>query len=227
MSTVLVIAAHPDDEILGVGATIAKHIKNGDIAYALILGEGQTSRTETRQETAQSVVDSLHEDSIKASKVIGYKDIFFENFPDNRFDHVDLLDIVKSVEKYVKELKPDIIYTHHAGDLNVDHVYTNKAVMTGTRPVNGCCVKEIYCFETVSSTEWNFGYGDDAFAPDTFVDVEDTFNTKIEAMKLYQSELGEYPHPRSLKNLELVAQRWGAVTGLNYVEAFETMRVIK
>ena len=227
MSTILVIAAHPDDEILGVGATIAKHIKNGDEAYAVILGEGQTSRTETREETDQSVVASLHEDSVKASKVIGYKDIFFENFPDNRFDQVDLLDVVKAVEKYVKMLKPDIIYTHHGGDLNVDHQYTYKAVMTGTRPVNNCCVKEIYCFETVSSTEWNFGYGDNAFAPDTFVDVEDTFSKKIDAMKFYKSELGEFPHPRSLENLEIVAKRWGAVTGLNYVEAFETMRVIR
>lgn len=227
MSTVLVIAAHPDDEILGVGATIARHIKNGDEAYALILGEGQTSRTEKREETDQSVVNSLHNDTIRASKIIGYKDVFFENFPDNRFDQVDLLDIVKAVEKYIAKIKPDIIYTHHAGDLNVDHVYTNRAVMTGTRPVNNYCVREIYCFETVSSTEWNFAYGDNAFCPDYFVNVDDTFESKIEAMKCYETELGEFPHPRSLENLEIVAKRWGSVIGLKYVEAFETMRVIR
>lgn len=227
MSTILVVAAHPDDELLGVGATIAKHIKNGDEAYALILGEGQTSRTNTREETDQSVVADLHKDSVAASKVIGFKDIFFENFPDNRFDQVDLLDIVKTVEKYVAKIKPDIIYTHHRGDLNVDHQYTCRAVMTGTRPVNNCCVKEIYCFETVSSTEWNFSYGDEAFTPDTFVDVEDTFEVKIEAMKHYKSELCEFPHPRSLENLEICAKRWGAVTGKKYVEAFETLRVIR
>ncbi len=227
MSTILVIAAHPDDEILGVGATVAKHVKAGDIAYALILGEGQTSRTNTREETSQSVVDELHKDSVNASKVVGYKDIFFENIPDNRFDQVDLLDIVKVVEKYVNDIKPDIIYTHHAGDLNIDHQLTCRAVMTGTRPVNDYCVKEIYCFETVSSTEWNFAYGDNTFTPDTFVDVEDTFEAKIESMKFYKSELGEFPHPRSLENLEVTAKRWGAVVGKNYVEAFETMRVIR
>lgn len=227
MSTILVVAAHPDDEILGVGATIAKHIKNGDVAYALILGEGQTSRTETREETDQEAVRCLHEDSVRASKIIGYKDIFFENFPDNRFDRVDLLDIVKVVEKYIQSIKPDIIYTHHAGDLNIDHVYTNRAVMTGTRPVNDYCVKEIYCFETMSSTEWNFLGGDMAFCPDTFVDVEETFEKKIEAMKCYKSELGDFPHPRSLENLKIYAKRWGSVTGCNFVEAFETLRVIR
>lgn len=227
MSTILVIAAHPDDEILGVGATIAKHIKNGDEAYALILGEGQTSRKDRREETSQSVVEELHKDSVNASKVIGYKDIFFEYFPDNRFDQVPLLDIVKAIEKYIKQIKPDIIYTHHKGDLNVDHQYTCRAVMTGTRPVNGCCVKEIYCFETVSSTEWNFSYGDDAFTPDTFVDIENTLDVKLEAMKMYTSELCELPHPRSLGNLEIVASRWGTVVGKKYVEAFETLRVIR
>lgn len=227
MKKILVVAAHPDDEILGVGATVAKHIKNGDEAYALILGEGQTSRTNTREETDQSVVDELHKDSVEASKAIGFKDIYFADFPDNRFDSVALLDIVKVVEEYIKKIKPDIIYTHHGGDLNVDHNYTNRAVMTATRPVNGCPVKEIYCFETMSSTEWNFNYGDDAFCPNTFVDVEDTFNIKIEAMKHYKSELCEFPHPRSLKNMEIIAQKWGATCGLNYVEAFETLRVIR
>ncbi len=227
MSKILVVAAHPDDEILGVGATIAKHVKNGDEAYAVILGEGQTSRTDKREETDQSVVAALHEDSVKSAKIIGYKEIYFENFPDNRFDQVDLLDVVKAVEKYVKKIKPDVIYTHHGGDLNVDHQYTYKAVLTGTRPVGAYPVKEIYCFETFSSTEWNFAYGDNTFRPDTFVNVEDTFKQKLDAMACYKSELGEFPHPRSLENLEICAKRWGGVTGLNLVEAFETVRVIK
>lgn len=227
MSTILVIAAHPDDEVLGVGATIAKHVKHGDVAYALILGEGQTSRTQTRCETDPSVVNDLHEDSKKSAKIIGYKDIYFENLPDNRFDHVDLLDIVKIVEKYVKQIKPDIIYTHHGGDLNIDHQYTYKAVMTGTRPVNDCCVKEIYCFETVSSTEWNFSYGEETFMPNVFVDVENTIDIKMKAMECYVTELADFPHPRSLENLRICAKHWGTVAGLSEVEAFEVMRIIK
>lgn len=227
MSTILVVAAHPDDEILGVGATIVKHIKKGDKAYALVLGEGQTSRTDKRSGTDASVVEALHSDSERAAAIIGFEKLYLENLPDNRFDEWDLLDVVKVVEKYVKEIKPDIIYTHHGGDLNVDHQYTYKAVMTATRPVNNCPVKEIYCFETVSSTEWNFAYGDDAFKPNVFVDVTDTFDVKLEAMKEYKSELAEFPHPRSLENLSLCAKRWGGVTGCQYVEAFEVMRVIK
>lgn len=227
MSTILVIAAHPDDEILGVGATIAKCIENGDEAYALILGEGQTSRTEKREDTQKSVVESLHKDSLAACKEIGFRGVFFADLPDNRFDSVALLDVVKIVEKHVREIRPDVVYTHHGGDLNIDHQYTYRAVVTGTRPVNDYYVKEIYGFETVSSTEWNFSNREASFCPNVFVDVGDSFSKKLDAMKHYTSELCEFPHPRSLENLELCAKRWGSVVGKNYVEAFETVRIIR
>lgn len=227
MSVILVVAAHPDDEILGVGATIARRVAEGDQAFALILGEGQTSRWENRGEADCEVVSALHQDAIASSKIIGYTNIYFENLPDNRFDSVDLLDVIKLVEKYVKMIRPNVIYTHHANDLNIDHRVTCEAVLTATRPIGDYTVKEIYEFETVSSTEWNFGNRGTAFYPNVFVDVSDYFGIKYEAMEQYKSELCEFPHPRSLKMLEAVARRWGGVVGKELAEAFELVRSVK
>lgn len=225
---ILVVAAHPDDELLGVGGTIAKHVETGDTVYALILGEGQTSRFDRREDAGTQIVEELHGNTLEADRQVGIKETYFENFPDNRFDSVALLDIVKAVEKRVRELQPEIIYTHHRGDLNVDHQMTYKAVLTATRPMEDCPVKEIYAFETVSSTEWNFAYGDDQFAPDMFVRLtEEQFGKKLDGMKKYETELCEYPHPRSLEMLRAVAKRWGGVVGAEYVEAFETVRIVR
>ena len=160
--------------------------------------------------------------------MLGIRQVFFEDFPDNRFDSVALLDIVKAVERRVRELAPQIVYTHHAGDLNVDHQRTYQAVLTATRPMEGQPVKEIYAFETVSSTEWNFAYGDAQFSPNVFVKLTNgQFIKKREAMEAYQTELCRYPHPRSLEMLEAVARRWGGVSGGYYVEAFEAVRILR
>ena len=226
MNKILVIAAHPDDEVLGVGATVARHVKQGDKAACLILGEGQTSRFDQRDLAEQSCVEELHKDTLLSAKVLGYHSVDFADLPDNRFDHVDLLDVVKVIEQKIKEFSPNIIYTHYAGDLNIDHQITFRAVLTATRPVNGCPVKEIYAFETLSSTEWNFSSDIRGFRPNVFVDVEDYFIYKAEAMQHYKTELNEFPHPRSIKAMEILAQKWGSVVGRNYIEAFELVRRI-
>jgi len=226
MNNILVIAAHPDDEILGLGGTIRKHIINGDIATCLILGEGMTSRSDKREDTKKEQIDKLHNDTLESAKIIGYKEVFFSNLPDNRFDSVPLLDIIKEVEYYINKIKPNIIYTHHYGDLNIDHRKTFEAVLTACRPVGQYNVKEIYCFETPSSTEWNFNYENNSFKPNVFIDIEDTIEDKLKAMSCYQTELGEYPHPRSLKALKIIAKRWGTVVGKKYVEAFELIRKV-
>ncbi len=225
MSRILVVAAHPDDEILGVGGTVAKHTDKGDYVECLILGEGQTSRWDNRENVDRTVIDELHKDTWESAKIIGYKKVQFADFPDNRFDSVDLLDIVKVIEKIIFEFQPDVIYTHHSGDLNIDHQRTFQAVMTGTRTVNSYPVKELYTFETLSSTEWNFEKKDN-FRPNVYIDIESYLMKKIEAMSKYKSELCEYPHPRSLEGIKLLAEYRGMTVGKNYVEAFELIRKI-
>jgi LmbE family N-acetylglucosaminyl deacetylase len=131
------------------------------------------------------------------------------------------------LEKYLKKLKPEIIYTHHHGDRNIDHRISFDAVLTACRPVGDYSVKEIYAFETPSSTEWGFSSTNGIFYPNLFEDITDTIDNKLQAMSYYTSELNDFPHPRSLKALEIIAQRWGTVIGKSYAEAFEVIRCIR
>ena len=222
---ILIIAAHPDDEVLGCFGTVAKMVKEGDEAYTLILGEGKTSRDEQRSiENKKAELNILNQEIEKANSVINIKKTFIENFPDNRFDSVDLLDIVKAILKVKEEIKPDIIFTHYENDLNIDHQITYQAVVTATRPMEDESVKEIYSFEVLSSTEWNYPL---SFSPDLFFDISETIELKKEAMKQYNSELCQFPHPRSIEGIELNAKYHGMRVGKAYVEAFKTVRVIK
>lgn len=224
---ILVIAAHPDDEIIGVAGTLKRHIDMGDEVRVIILGEGQTSRYNSRKEVPNEILEELHKDSYIAAENIGYTQIYFANFPDNRFDDVALLDIVKFLEKIIEQYRPDIIYTHHCGDLNIDHQYSFRATVTATRPVKGKhIVKEIYSFETLSATEWNFDINS-RFRPNYYVCIDDTIKSKLQAMRCYKSELFEAPHPRSLDIIEINARKWGSVIGVEYAEAFEVVRCIK
>lgn len=225
MKTVLVVAAHPDDEILGVGGTVARHVAEGDVVYALILGEGQTSRGTHREDVGREVVDELHCNTLESAHVIGFQKVFFADFPDNRFDDVDLLDIVKAVEQKVQELQPQVVYTHYSGDLNVDHQYTARAVLTATRPIGNYCVEEIYAFETLSSSEWNFDHSaQPAFSPNVFVDITDYYAQKEQAMNCYVSELCTFPHPRSLAGMDVLSRTRGMAAGMERAEAFMLIR---
>lgn len=222
---ILIVAAHPDDEVLGCFGTVSKLIKEGYEAYTLILGEGKTSRLDTRKvEENKEQLEILNDEIKKANDIIGIKKCFVYAFPDNRFDSVDLLDIIKVISKIKEEIKPDIIFTHYENDLNIDHKITYQAVITATRPIENESVKEIYSFEILSSTEWQYPI---SFSPDVFFDIQDTIELKLNAMQCYKSELCLYPHPRSLEGIELNAKYNGMRVGKNYVEAFKSVRVIK
>lgn len=225
MRTVLVVAAHPDDEILGVGGTAARYAAAGARVYALILGEGQTSRGVHREDIDKAVVAELHQNTIESAKAIGYQEVFFADFPDNRFDQVDLLDIVKVVERQIQDLQPQIVYTHYSGDLNIDHQYTGRAVLTATRPIGAYCVEEVYAFETLSSSEWNFDYSaQSTFRPNVFVDISAYYIKKEQAMRCYVSELCQFPHPRSLEGMDVLSKTRGMAAGMERAEAFMLLR---
>ena len=225
--SVLIIAAHPDDEVLGCGGTIARLTQEGHDVYIAILGEGVTSRYEQREQADEALVEALHARSRQAADLLGARDFFLYSLPDNRFDTVPLLDVIKIIEELVERLRPQVIYTHHSGDLNIDHVMLHRAVLTATRPTAGHPVKEIHAFEVPSSTEWAFGQFQPAFRPNVFVDISATLEPKVQAMALYQSEARPFPHPRSSEALRAIAQRWGSVVGVEYAEAFELIRLIR
>jgi len=224
---ILVIAAHPDDEVLGCGATIAGLTGQGHEVYTLILGEGKTSRASSTKADLAKDIKGLKKEAERANGIMGVKKVFWASFPDNRFDSADLLDIVKEIENVKNRIKPEMIFTHHSGDLNIDHQLTFKAVLTSARPVIGETVKEIYSFEVPSSTEWNSYSKETAFVPTVFSDVTDTIDIKIRAMAEYKSELRDYPHPRSLRHIKELAKVNGTKVGLEYCENFVLIRSVR
>lgn len=223
MKNILVFAAHPDDELLGEGATIRRLVDEGSKAHAVILAEGLTSRAQSRGESDARELDELRKDAKDASRDIGYSSIEFCGLPDNRMDEMDLLDIIKLISKFVEAFKPDTIFTHHHGDLNIDHRITCEAVLTACRPVGDNGVERIYAFETPSSTEWNYTYVE-PFRPNVYFDVSDTLEAKITGMGRYRSERTCSPHPRSAESLRALASYRGSNVGVEYAEAFCLLR---
>jgi len=220
--TVLIVAAHTDDEALGCGGTIAKHVAQGDEVYAVFLADGVTSR-------ADANVKELKERNAaaaRAHRVLGIDKSYMLGFPDNRMDSVPLLDIVQKLENVLEKVQPEIVYTHHSGDLNVDHRVTHQAVVTACRPVPDATVKEIYAFEVLSATEWNTP-GMIPFIPNVFVDISDHLETKMEALAAYELEMRSEPHTRSLVNARRLAEFRGSCVGVGAAESFGLVRSLR
>lgn len=217
---VLVVAAHPDDEIIGIGGTINRHIKNGDEVAVLILGDGKSSRKEQYEKLSADILTKVAQETSSALQILGVKKHWNENLPDNRFDSLTMLDVVKIVSRYIQELKPQIVYTHHFGDLNIDHRIVSDATITACRPIEADFVKELYMFETLSSTEMSGDLPHRRFSPNTFIDISNELETKLEAMSKYVSELRPFPHPRSLDAIRDNARVWGAKNNCEAAEAF-------
>lgn len=221
MKSILVIAAHPDDEILGCAGTIAKHTNAGDQVNTLILSEGVTSREVIRdREKAKDELSVLANAANKAGKILGVTSTNLECFPDNRMDSCDLLDVVKSIEASINTFIPEIIYTHHGGDLNIDHRVVHEAVMTACRPLPGHSVQSILFFEVPSSTEWQLPFSAPTFMPNWYVNITDTLHLKLEALMAYEAEMRDWPHPRSLRAVEYLSRWRGANVGVEAAEAF-------
>jgi len=226
MTKILVVAAHPDDEILGCGAAMAKWTAAGHAVSIAILGEGATSRYARRQDGQPEELSELQRSARAAAQVVGVHDLTFHALPDNRFDELPLLEVVKVVEERIAGLGPSRVVTHHASDLNVDHRVTFQAVLTATRPKPGHPVKEVLSFEVASSTEWGFQTIEPVFRANHFEDVSATLDKKLQALGKYASEMCAFPHPRSLEAVTAIARRWGSVVGCQAAEAFSLVRAV-
>lgn len=220
---ILVVAAHPDDEALGCGGTIARHGAEGDSVTVAFLTDGVGARNEATGGSTDSHARCAA--AAKAADVLGVEPPVFLNFPDNRLDTVTLLDIVQAIEGVVRKIRPSRIYTHHSGDLNVDHRLCHQAVITATRPMPGRSVRAIYGFEVPSSTEWMFG-SRCPFQPNRFVDVSAFVTAKLAALQCYEDEMRPFPHPRSARAVEALAVWRGATAGLDAAEAFTVIRQV-
>ena len=216
---VLVIAAHPDDEVLGCGGTIARHSHNGDEVHVMILAEGLTSR-DNCGESSKDGLSELAKAARKANEILRVASLSMHGLPDNRLDSLDRLDVIKLIEDKIAEYKPECIYTHHAGDVNIDHRIIHEAVNTACRPVPGHSVKHLLYFEIPSSTEWQIPGSAPPFLPTWFVDVSETLGVKMSALNAYETEMRNWPHPRSHRAIDHLARWRGAAVGVEAAEAF-------
>ncbi len=234
---ILVIAAHPDDEVLGMGGTIKKLTKSGNDVKIVIMATGILSRRSSNYQNAvkydiddktvkkmNEQIVKLRKDAVTASKIMGVKDIQFEEFPDNEMDIVSNLQITKKIEEILELYRPDVVYTHSQFDINVDHRALYFATITATRPKKNQNIKEVISFEVPSSTEWYFPA---SFSPNLFVDISQEIQFKLKALKAYKNELQKFPHPRSLEALTAISKRWGSVSGFRNAEAFYLVRKLQ
>lgn len=214
---VMVVAAHPDDETLGCGGTIARHIADGDPVSIVILADGVSSRT-------LRTAGALNERALmcrKACKLLGTEDVWLHQYTDNAMDRVPLLQVIQNIERHMERFKPTVVYTHHATDLNIDHRIVHHATNVACRPQPGQDVRQVFYFEVPCSTGWA---GD--FRPTHFINIASTLPQKLEACDVYESEMRPFPHPRSNANVTNLAAHRGATVGLAAAEAFEVGRIV-
>lgn len=218
---VLVVAAHADDEALGCGGTISRHVAEGDTVYVVFMADGVSSRNEADQ----NALESRNLAAENARRVLGVRENFYLGLPDNRLDSIPLIEVIQRLEPIIRKHQPDVIYTHHHGDLNIDHRITHQAVLTACRPMPGCLVKKIYAFEVLSSTEWAAPCSE-AFMPNHYVDISNQFNIKLDALRAYELEMRQAPHSRSIEHVTHLAHHRGHTVGVMAAEAFSTIRTI-
>lgn len=215
---VLVIAAHPDDEVLGCGGTVALHARRGDRVHVIVACEGES----LRYRKGESGPD-LPRYTREANAILGVERVVELGFPDQRLDILNLVDVITPLEQVVAEFQPTVVYAQHGGDVNRDHHLLFEAILVATRPIE-TCIEAVLAFETASSTEWAHPR---QFAPDTWIDISEVLDQKLDAFSRYESEVREYPHPRSIEGLRNRARAWGNQCCLDAAEVFQTVRRIR
>jgi N-acetylglucosamine malate deacetylase 1 len=217
---ILTVAAHPDDETLGAGATMARLAAASHEVHVCILTEGVTAR--------HGHVDLQQKCAMRACEILGVSDVMFCGLPDQRLDALPLLDVITPIEKYVSQIQPDLVFTHFSQDANQDHRIAFQATLVATRPMPDTSVATVLCYETASSTEWAPPFPGSVFSPNLFVDISSTLPVKLDAMRAYEQtfsgEMHPFPHPRSYQALEAYSRRHGAAAGVGAAEAFMLVR---
>lgn len=215
---ILVLVAHGDDEVIGCGGVLVKHVEAGDNVFLIVVADGVSSRQESNKEKRDQ---ALH----RSCDILGIQLLHQFDFKDNRLDQYPLLELVRAIESKIEKIQFDCVYTHSRKDLNVDHRVVQDIALTLFRPMPQSTVKLIYAFETLSATHW---YDPDMpFKPQRFVDVEKYWGKKMKALEVYDMELREFPHARSKKAITVLAQFRGCLSGVGKAEAFEILRLVE
>lgn len=223
--TILVIAAHPDDEVYGMGGTIAKLTSQGHEVHVLFVTDGCSAQY-AENPHLQDIIIKKRREALAANKILGVKNIFFGDFPDMKLDTVAHIEINKLIEKTVSDLEPEIVFTHFYGDVNLDHQAVYRSTLVAVRPIYGQCVKKVYCYRVPSSTEWSPQLASTVFMPNVIVDVTDYERLKEPAILSYQTEIREYPHPRSVQYVKETDRARGLQWGLGSSEEFMLLRAL-
>lgn len=218
---ILAVVAHADDEAIGCGGTLVKHQQQGDSITIIYMTDGVSSRGNSSED-----IENRRMMTKRAGKYLNAKLHQF-NFPDNEMDQTSLLKIIQSIESVITGTSPDIVYTHHSSDLNVDHRMVHQAVMTAFRPMPNKKTPAIYSFEVNSSTEWNTPNSSNSFTPNFFVDISSQIESKVELLNYYQAEIPDFPHTRSIGSITALATVRGCSVGVSHAEAFMLMREVK
>ncbi len=221
---IAVIVAHPDDEVLAFGGIMCRHADKGDTVQVLILATGLAARSTTNSVDPKALA-SLREDTQKAAGILGVKQVAFGDFPDNRMDTVATLDVVRRVETFLGETGASTVYTHHAGDLNVDHAAVARAVLTACRPLPGAKVVRLYAGEVISSSEYSLTK--DRIQPTSYVNIAAYLDRKCVALRCYRGEIRDWPHPRSVEAVQSLARSRGSEAGMEAAEALQLLREIE
>jgi len=217
---VLVIAPHPDDEVLGCGGTIAKHVSEGSEVYLCVVTKAYSP------DWSEKIIEVKRQEVLKVTEILGIKEVYYLDLPTVKLDTIPQKELNESIARVIGKVKPEVVYIPHKGDVNKDHRLVFEAAMVALRPLRGSTVSRILCYETLSETEWGATDTEGFFVPNVYINIAGTLEVKLEAMSVYRTELKDYPHPRSLEMLRILAGKRGSEAGFVAAEAFMLVREI-
>lgn len=221
--TVLVIAPHPDDEVLGCGATIKKYTDSGAEVVLCIVTDAYTP------DWTQEFIEKRKQEINNSTAVLGIKEVIFLNLPTVKLDTIGQKELNDKISEAVKKVNPEIVFIPFFGDINKDHKLVSESALVALRPKPDSSFKKVFYYEVLSETEWAKPPQklEDVFLPNYYEDISDYLEDKLKAMQCYKSELKEYPHPRSLEGIKILANKRGMECGVKSAEAFMLIREIK